>query len=231
MNILEIINEAADRLNEPSIESAFSTVNNQAKMYLSSANKMAREIAKRHPWEEMVVPYSFTTVDGIQEYPRPDDYKEVLTNFMYNATQQYRIMKETSDRSEAYISTGGISWVDAQYRMVKGKIRFTTPADTADLIRFEYKSNGIAKDCGENLYQSFQDDDSMFVLDDEALIRGIVYDISRKYEFTGTAGLQQEFEEEITDLIAKDGGKYVISSAGEYRASPLPRTWSFEKCE
>jgi hypothetical protein len=231
MNILDIINEAADRLNEPSIESAFSTVNNQAKMYLSSANKMAREIAKRHNWEEMVVPYSFTTVDGLQEYPLPDHYKEILTNYMYNSTQQYRMMRETSDRAQSYISTGSISWYDAQYRIVQGKIRFTTPADTADLIRFEYKSNGIAKDCSDNLYEKFQDDDSLFTLDDEALIRGIVFDVSRKYEFTGTAVLKQEFEDEITDLITKDGGKYVISSSGEYRASPLPRTWSFEKCE
>ncbi len=225
MNILEIINEACLRGNEPSIEDAFSSSSNQAKMYLSSANKIARDIAKRYLWGELVVPASFLTAIGLQEYRLPCDYKEILTDELYNATRQWAISKETSDMAQSYISTGNTSWTDTRYRIIKRKFRFTVPADSEDLIRYEYKSNSISELEGI-CSDKFTDNDSEFLLDDEALIKGIVYDISRKYGFEDTIILKQEYEEEITDLMTKEGGKFVITAGGDFKKYPYPRKWN-----
>lgn len=227
MNILEIINEACLRNNEPAIQDAFSTANNQSKMYLASAKKMARDIAKRYLWGDIVVPASFTTVVGVQDYRLPCDYKEILTNDLYNSTQQLAIAKETGDMAQAYISTGNTTWTDTRYRIIQGKFRFTVPADTEDVIRYEYKSKYLS--CLEGVGEEiFTDNDSEFVLDDEALIKAIVFDISRKYGFEDTAVLKAEYEEELTDLITKEGGKFVIAPTGDFKKYPYPSRWNRE---
>ena len=226
MNIKEIINEAASRLNEPEIEDVFSTINNQARMYLSRANKMARDIAKRYEWSSLINPIDFTTVIDVQEYMLPSDFKGIVTNNIYNYTQQRTIERETPDSAEQYISFGNTSWTDTKYRIIKNKMRFTVPADSEDVIRYEYKSNSISiddLDCND----SFQSNTSEFILDDEALIKGIVFDISRKYGFSDAQYLREEYESEINDLKSKDGGKFVITPSGmNTKIAPYPTNWN-----
>ena len=225
MDISEIINEAASRLNEPVISDVFSTVNNQAKMYLSSAKKMSRDIAERTTWGELVIPYSFTTLAGVQEYCLPEDYKEVITDMLYNSTSQWAILKETPDQAQSYISTGNSSWTDTRYRIVRNKIRFTIPADSVDTIRYEYKSKYLAEN-GGNYAETFEDSEDTYVLDDEALIMGIVYDVTRKYQFNDMAILKDEYENKISDLITKEAGRYVIHPSGDFKTAPYPRNWN-----
>jgi cytochrome b involved in lipid metabolism len=226
MNINEIINEAADRINEPSISDITSTTNNQAKMYFSSAKKMARDIAKRYQWQAITNIKSFLTISEVQEYRLPDDYKELVTNYLYNNTRQWYIQKETPDIATAYVTSGGSSWSTANFRLINNRIRFTVPASSEDEIIYEYKSKYLSLlDCQEE--ETFTSNESEFLLDDEALIKGIVFDVSRKYGFDNAIVLKQEYEEEIADLIEKDGGKFVINTHSGL-VNPLPRGWSFE---
>jgi len=224
MTLLEIINEASSRLDEPSITDVFST-NSQAKKYLSSAKKMAKDIAKRYNWEQITIPSSFKTYVNIQEYKLPNDYKEILTDFLYNSTSQWKIERETSDMAQNSIILGNTSWTNAKYRIVRNKFRFTVKADAEDTILYEYKSKFLVGNC-DGFQETFTDNEDEFVLDDEALIMGIVYDIARKYEFDDLTILKQEYEQEIEDLKTKDGGRFVITPLG-LDNSPLPRNWGF----
>ena len=223
MTLLEIINEASSRLDEPSISDAFST-NSQAKKYLSSAKKMAKDIAKRYNWEQITIPTSFKTYVNIQEYKTPDDYKEVLTDFLYNTSNQLKIQRETPDMEQNAVLIQNTSWSNTNYRIVRNKFRFTVKADSEDTITYEYKSKYLVENC-DGFQETFTTSDDEFILDDEALIMGIVYDIARKYEFDDLTILKQEYEQEILDLKTKDGGKFVIYPTTE--AGPLPTGWSF----
>ena len=225
MNILEIVQEVAARMNEPTISDVFDTTNNQANMYLASANKMARDIAKRHSWGALTIPVEFETIEGLQEYPLPCDFQNILTDNLYNSTKQWAIPRETSSRAEAYISTGGTSWSDAHYRIVRDKIRFTVEADAEDTIRYEYKSNAIAN-CSDQYNDSFTDNDDTYLIDDETLIKGMVFDITRKYGFPDAEYMKSEYELEIKDLITREGGIYTITPPSELNGyPPYPRGW------
>lgn len=228
MNIKETINEAASRMNEPSIDNVVSTSNNAAQMYLASAKKVSRDIAKRHEWSDLVIPYTLETVVGEQEYDLPEDYKDILTSYLFNGTNNRAIPRETATAATARVSIGTASWSNTGYRIVRDKIRFTVAADTADNINYDYKSKYLAKD-DDGYKETFTANEDEYVLDTEALILGIVADITEKYEFADTGSKKADYERELRDLINKDGGKFVVSASRESKQYPYPSKWNQEQ--
>jgi hypothetical protein len=233
MDILKLAQEASKRLSEPTIVDLFNDSNAQSIKYLASANKMARDIAERYEWSNLIIDGSFDTEVDEQLYDLPSDFKDMVTYFLWNSTRQWAIQKETPDRAVGYPATGSTSWTDTGFRIVRDQFRFTVPADSIDTIVYNYKSNGFAK-CSETVDEvevvsyedNFSNNNCEFLLDDEALIRGIVFDISRIYGFSNAAILKQEYEDMISELKAKDAGKQYIAVSSERRRYPFPRQWN-----
>ena len=196
MNILEIIQEANNRLSLPKVTDAFNDSNENSINFLASANKMARDIAERYEWSNLIISDSFDTVIGEDAYDLPSDYKEMVTYYLWNSTRQWAIEIETSDRAVGYKATGGTSWTTVGFRIILDQFKFTVPADSADVIKYDYKTDYISKlieDEVTTFRNSFEKNTSTFLLEDEVLIKGIVADISRKYGYSDAAVMKQEY--------------------------------------
>lgn len=218
MNIQEIITEATTRLKEPSIPNVSSTTSEQAMVYLTSANKVARRISEIYDWNNLSLDYSFNTSIGEQEYNLPSDFKRLNTTYLYNITNNLIIKSETSDRALASKANKTTNWTAARFRIIREKLKFTVAADQNNVIDYTYISNQYAKneEAGTVYKELFTTNNDMFLLDDELLIIGIVIDLKAQYGFDNSLEVS-EFDTRVDILTKNDKGNYVLSDSDEYK--------------
>lgn len=210
MNILEIIQEAAARNDEPTISNAFSTTNEQAIKYLASANKMAREITQAHDWAQLRLDYSFDTVVDEKAYDLPEDFKSMDSYYIYNNSRQYQHSVEDNDRALNQIARKVVNWTDVGFRLIREQLVFTIPAPTVDNFTYTYNSNAFAKNTNGSttFLNKFRANEDTFLLDDELLILGIVVDVRSKYGYDITRQ-QLQYNNRLEKLMSKDKGKFI----------------------
>lgn len=213
MNILEICQSACRRAKEPQIADLFSN-DDQAQEFLGYAEEASNIIFSAHMWRSLITDYSFTTIlDGgekITDYALPDDYDTMQVYFLYDLTRQLTLENSDDDASllNEMLNNQGVDWV--KWRIVGKKIRFDTPIEAGRELKYSYKSKyfveNIDSDDNVTYSQIYQDNTDNFLINDEVLILGILWQRSLILGFPDTAIKESKFKNKLQDLINEDGG-------------------------
>lgn len=248
MNILQIAQEACRRAKEPTISNLFSSTE-QSQEYLGYANQMASKIMDMHFWRAILSDYSFTTDlddlgDPKQYYDLPEDFDSFVVNFIFDKTRQEYLENSEDNESMATIISNNNTQSLIKWRIIGTQIKFDVPIDAGRELIFTYKKNicirsTIANPDFDQLLDpdpitnpetltsytnTFVNNDSAFLLNDEFLILGILLQRAINFGFPETPQREKEFNEKFTNLVMKENGlrnTNVFSKQYYNRISPV----------
>lgn len=216
MNILEVCQRACIRAKEPQIADLFAN-DDQAREYLGYAEEASNYIFSQHRWRRLATDYQFTTVlDGGNpktDYDLPDDFDTMMVYYLYDLTRQL-FLENSDDDSSLHMELVRNNTDSVRWRLIGDDIlRFDTPIDPDRDLKYTYKSKNYVKnidDTGETpvitFSQYYTKNTDEFLLDDELLILGILWQRSLMLEFNDLALREAKFNAKLAELINKDGG-------------------------
>lgn len=225
MKILDLINRACTRCKMNSISKIAGSSDLQAAEFLEYANQSAKFIADYYDWRKLLKEWHLNRikVDNYQyeedrsgtkcKYTLPEDYDSLITRNIYDFSRNEVLSNQTDDASlrdrAANANTSAPSW-----RIVGEEIVFSSPVETERELVLTYKSKNMVKGADGVCKQVFTKDDDTFLLDEEALILGIMWQKSLGYEDTDLQARQEQFMGYLEYLKGKDNAKRVTSSFG-----------------
>ena len=224
MKILDLINRACTRSKMNAI-SSLKSKDLQAAEFLEYANQAAKFIADYCDWRKLVKEWHLTksqrnnyqyddALNGEKcKFTLPEDYDSLITRFIYDLDSNEMLENQSDDGSlrerAAKLNTSAPSW-----RIVGEEIVFSNPVEMARNLVLTYKTKNFIKGKDGESKQVFTQDDDAFLLDEEALILGIMWQKSLGYEDTDLQARQEQFMGYLEYLKGKDNAKRVISAFG-----------------
>ncbi len=225
MNILEIANQCCIRAKEPKISNLLSD-DDSSMDWLGYINQVANRIFSAYDWNRVKKDYSFTTIldpDTLlekQDYDLPTDFDSMVLYYLYDSTRNERIGNESDEESVAMKSMNNTSQSLIKFRLMDGVMRFTYPIAIDRVLNYTYKSKNyvsttlitVDADTGldistTTLGETFTSNDSIFLLNDELLILGVLYQRAVSLGFADAEIRRVEYMTKLNELIEKDGGQ------------------------
>ena len=224
MKILDLINRACTRSKMNAI-SSLKSKDLQAAEFLEYANQAAKFIADLWEWRKLVKEWHLTRdnknnyqYDDLNHgekcrFTLPEDYDSLITRFIYDLDSNEMLENQSDDGSlrdrAAKLNTSAPSW-----RIVGDEIVFSNPVEIERDLVLTYKSKYFAKGADGKTKDLFTADDDTFLLDEEALILGMMWQKSLGYEDTDLQARQEQFMGYLEYLKGKDNAKRVTSAFG-----------------
>ena len=205
MNIQEVVEQARIRAKVPKITDLFSDTDETALEFLGYANMMANKIYSAYGWQAVRSDYEFTTA-GFKLVNLPEDFDSMITYFIYDKSRNEVIPSETDDESLGMVARNNISQSLIKFRLMGNKIQFTYNPDAGREMSFTYKKKNYVDTC-DVLTTTFTENDSTFLMDDELLILGILYQRSVSLGFADLVIREAEYQAKLNELTNKDQGK------------------------
>lgn len=224
MNILQMVNRACTRAKMPSIVSLEDNTNPQAREYLEYANQAVETILRYSDWRVLAKDWSVITTDNQIEIPLPEDFGGFLVNQIYDRTRNLYLQNADDDISlqsrAAKISIDIPFW-----RVLGNNIVFDFPLKAGRELLMAYKSKYavITQEDSESVRtELFSKNADTFILNDQALIAGILAAKSMAYQDTDLQSNQDYFLNVLAELKEKDGARRKINifGRGSNRISP-----------
>lgn len=223
--ILDLINRACTRCKMNSISKIAGSKDLQAAEFLEYANQSAKFIADFWDWRKLTKEWHLNRieVDNYQyeedrsgtkcKYALPEDYDSLITRNIYDFSRDEVLSNQTDDASlrdrAAKTNTSAPSW-----RIVGEEIVFSSPVEMERDLVLTYKTKNFVKGADGKGKTIFTADDDTFLLDEEALILGIMWQKSLGYEDTDLQARQEQFMGYLEYLKGKDNAKRVTSAFG-----------------
>lgn len=140
---------------------------------VSLANRSASDLAL-YPWQGLRSRYTFTLTTDT-EYALPADYLAFIPNTMYANGEVIRADFPTETGMWSYLqASSGATGARYQMRLLDNMIQVFQP-DSGQVMSFEYQSKYPVLSSGGTAKQRFTADTDTFRLDDELLIRDVLW--------------------------------------------------------
>ena len=198
---------------------------------LALSNKGGKQLAKRGDgvkgFSILQTEHTFTTVSGTAEYALPSDYEWLLTDSLWDRTNAWKLSGPVSPQEWQQIKSGVLAGSTGPRRRVRIKRSATaepvtstkaffvdpTPATTGDTLVFEYMSNAWCESSAGVNQSSWAADTDVGILDEYLL------ELQLKFMFLKAKGQEygddkHEFELELQQAIARDGGARIVNMGG-----------------
>lgn len=222
MNLLQMINRACTRAKAPAIASLEDETNPQAREYLEYANQAAETIVQYWDWRVLAKDWSVTTKAEQGTIALPEDFGGFLINQIYDKTRNLYLQNADDDLSLQ--SRAAKIMVDIPFWRVLGKqIVFDFPLHEGRELLMAYKSKyPVYSECEGQTKELFSCDKDTFLINDQALIAGILAAKSMAYQDTDLESNQTVFLNILAELKEKDGAKRKLNmyGRGTNRISP-----------
>lgn len=216
MNLLTIVQDVCDRIGLPRPTIVYGASDQTARMMLALANQEGIALARRHPWQRLVMSHSFATVNGTVAYDLPAGFDRMIEGTIWNNTQSRPVVGPITAQRWRMLNAQAItaSW---QAIYVSGnQIRFTPTPTAAETIAFEYVSKywcAAASDTSPDQAAWAADSDEPF-LDTECMTLGIAW------RYLKAKGLDygeafRAYELEVNNRMGHDGGMRMMDLSNE----------------
>lgn len=222
MTLLTIIQESCALLSLPQPTSVVGSTDTQVNQLFALANEEGRSSARRHDWQELIREKIFSTTQAAaQTGAIPDDWDRFLSNSTYNRTTIRPVLGPiTPQQWQAIQAYPQINSVYVSFR-VRNSIYLATPTPTAaNTVAYEYitKNWCLAADLTEKA--AFTADTDTTQLPEWLFTLGIRWRF-RKSKNLDYAEDFRTYENEITQLAARDGGNGTLDITGRNLYNPL----------
>lgn len=216
MTALSIIQDACGRLGIQVPAAVFSSTDEQVIQLRSLLNAGGKTISRIHDWTFLKKEKTFTTVAAdIQTNAVPTDFDRYLNHTMFNRTQGRKIHGPLSnfewqvDKS----SISGLTITEA-FRFRGGEILLTPTPTAGESVYYEYITNQWCESDMAVAQSKILADADVSLIDEELLTKDIIW------RFLKAKGLDyseefNEFQVELANLRARDGGARIIDAAQE----------------
>ncbi|CAB4139725.1 hypothetical protein UFOVP353_4 [uncultured Caudovirales phage] len=216
MTVLTIIQDTCGRLGLQIPAAIFSSTDEQVIQFRSLLNASGKSISRIHDWTFLKKEHTFTTVAAdVQTGGVPSDFDRYLNHTMFNRTRSEKIYGPLTN-FEWQVDKGGFAGLSirAAFRFRGGDILITPVPTAGDSIYYEFITKNWCESASGTAQEKFQADTDISLIDEELLTKDITW------RFLKAKGLDyseefQEFQVELANFRARDGGARIIDAAQE----------------
>lgn len=194
LSVSQILTRALNRAGVSPLDAYVGGSAPEATLGLDLAESAALDIASAHEWEALRGEHSFTTVaQQEQTSGRPSDLERILDGTVWNETEDRRVRGPVDTKTWRRWTAGDlVAAIDDNYRLSGSSfLMFPTPS-AGQTVSYEYQSSHRWQASGGGTTKaSITLDTDTFRLDDELLIRGVVfmYKEAMGYDYGGAYDL------------------------------------------
>jgi len=221
MNLLTIINRACVRAKMPTLTTIEDNANAQAREYVEYANQANEDILQYWDWRALACDCSLITSAEQQTISLPEDFDGFLIKRIYDRSRN--LWLDNADDDISLENRAGKYMTDIPFwRVVGNNIVFDFPLEKGRELLITYMSKYAVVNEENGRVEDFSADSDTYMLDDKALIAGILYEKSRAYNDTDLESNKQRFYEILETLKEKDGPNRSLNmfGRGANRISP-----------
>ena len=218
MNLLAIIQAAASALTLPTPSAVVGSADANALQLLELANNEGRDLARRYPWQALIRQATFTTTgvesQGTITTIAGTDFRYILDGTFYNRSTGLEIPGPISAEDYQSSVAAGVTGPTPAYRL-RGNTLLLLPAPEAgESCAFEYVSrNWCSNSSGSTTRDAFVTDQDLCLVDDELVLLGVMWRWRKAKGFEYSEEFMQ-YERQVADAMARDGGKSCVSLGG-----------------
>lgn len=216
MSLLTIINSVQDGLTLPQSSSVVGSDDETALQMLRLLNIEGKMLARRFGWQALQTEKTFTsTATEEQSGAIPSDFDRIINGTFYNRSRKRIVQGPFTPQAWQYVKSITASPIWDSYR-IRGDSMLLSPIPAAgDTYAYEYVTKNWVSDAAVSpTYQSaFEADTDVARLDEFLLELGLRW----RWLQAKQLPYQEDFvtyEREINNAMLKDGGKEVLSMAG-----------------
>lgn len=191
-----------------------------AKLALISAQQEGKSLMRRHNWVSLQTEYTFSTAASTEDYSLPSDFNRLINETLWDRTNYTQTRggmspAEWQEYKSSVLSSTVTNWKRYRIRNVSGTVKFSifpTP-DAVESMVFEYISENFCTDSGGTGQNAWAADDDAGVLDEYLMELGV------RWRMLSRLGMaydeeREEYEKEVRQAIARDGGAPTLSITG-----------------
>lgn len=209
MSLLTIIQDAAVVLGLPEPSAVASSVDLATKKLLKFANQGAKQLAKYHDWQGLIVEQEFTTL-ATQEQTNalpPNDYDRMVYNpEVWNRTSNTRLAGPVPQRYWQRIKAGLSTGAPGYWRILGNQMNVLPVMTAGDTLAFEYISKRWAQSAGGDRQESFMADTDVALVPEDLIVLEIIWRFRHSRGFAQYAEDLSTCEREKEKAAAADRG-------------------------
>ena len=178
----------------------------------------------RWQWQETEYEATFTTAlaesQGNIHTLAPKGFDHIKPKTFFNRTQKLRVEGPLNDEEWQAIQATSYSTLKYYWRIQNDLLKLTPTPSTVETLAFEYVSKAFIYNPSTLEYKTlFTADNDEFLLDDRLLSAGLRW-LWKKEKGFAYAEEFTRYEALAAELSGRNGGKKVLSMAGEHAVSP-----------
>lgn len=206
---LRVINQIAGELGLTQVASITGTASVQTTQLVSLLNSAGNELLTYYPWEQFVREWTFTTVDGQEDYTPSSSVAYFTDQTQWDRTNRWPLLGPKSPQEWAWLKGSLVAALPRmRYRLANGKLKlWPIPGATPLNLSMEFIAREWVQVISGGPY--FNDmiinDTDLLQYDPWLLIK---FTKLKFYELKGfkTTGVQADFERIFLTLTGKDTG-------------------------
>lgn len=218
MSLLTIIQAAADRLGVARPNAVMSSGEEIIRVMRTLATQEGRELASRATWQRLTKEQSFTSIASeTQTNAIPSDFDRFITETCWNYTQQEPMIGPLEPQEWQALKASSVGPADWHYR-IRGNDFIVVPVPTAgETIKFEYVSKNWVDTNADGVgdADAWASDTDTAVLSEELITLGVIWRWLKRNRMP-YADEFQEYTAQVTQAIARDGGKRTVNVGRRY---------------
>lgn len=199
-------------------------------------NAEGRQLAERCDWQVLTRETSFMTTAAEDQgslatiVGATNAYRRILNETLWNRSRNEPISGPASSVDWQYLKTLGLSGPFSTYRIRGGQLLLDPTPAAGESVYFEYVTrNWCTSADGSEQRRAVEDDEDVFVLDDEIMLAGVIW---RWRQAKGLAYAEdfRAYESMVANAMARDATKRRLSLADsrggpERRIAVSPGSW------
>ncbi len=225
MTLLTLIEQTCDEVGFEKPTSVIGSSDDTAIQMLALANASGKQIAKRGKgmggWSVLQTEHTFTTTASTAEYALPSGFDFLIDDTLWDRANLWKLKGPLSPQQwqqykSGIVATGPRKRVrirPSASSNVKAIFIDPTPGATGETMVFEYVSLNWCQSSGGTGAAAWAVDTDTGILDEYLL------QLDLKWRFLRAKGRayadeKQEFEQELAQALARDGGQAVLNMSG-----------------
>ena len=175
-SIADLITSVTKVYNLPTPATVITSQDANVQQLLAFAREVNADLLAEFGWETLQTEYSFTTVDGQDEYEFPADIDRWINGTFFDQTNRWEMLGPLSPRNWEWLKVWNVAGTPFQrFRVFGGKIHlYPTPGPTPITFVCEYISNSAVLDGSTGLPKAdYTQDSDVCRFDSRVVVYGI----------------------------------------------------------
>lgn len=207
-NALRAINQVAGELGITQVTSITGTASVQTTQLVALMNAAGNELLTYYPWQQLIKEWSFTTVNGQEDYTPPAAVAYFVDQTQWDRTNRWPLLGPKSAQEWAWLKGSLVAALPRQrYRIAGDKLKlWPIPGSTNFTLSMEYiDQNWVSQITGPTPSTTILNDSDLILYDPWLIVK---FTKLKFYQLKGfkTTNVESDFQRTFDALTGKDVG-------------------------